>query len=131
MIVAHEQEDQFFLADSQAIAERLAVALSPPGGEPLDVDAVVDLSDPLRGDAVILLEIAGAHLRDGHHDPLGIAELPVHEFAEGAVARQDVDHLAFDPRSQGGSSLSRCSHMAMREPSSDCRISQCQPTPMS
>ena len=60
--------------------------------EALVVGAVIDQADPLRRHVVIALVVPRAHLRNGDHDPLRVAELPGHEAAEVAVAGQHPQH---------------------------------------
>ena len=62
VIVAHEQQQHFVWANTQAMTDLLAPAIAMGRREALVVGAVIDQADPLRRHVVIALVVPRAHL---------------------------------------------------------------------
>ena len=91
-VAAHEQQQQIVRPRTELLTDLRAVLFAVCRREALGIDAVVDQPDALRRHVVQPPVIVGAHLRQGHDDPLRVGVLPRHEFAEGAIPRQQGDH---------------------------------------
>ncbi len=87
-IVGHDQGRHGVGRQAQALPRRLAMRPAVLGRKPLAIDAVVDDANPLRGNAVIPLEIGRRCPRQGQHDLPVVRVLPFHEELKGAVPRQ-------------------------------------------